>query len=26
VRLDGDICRTTDGAAPGNFLISPVVG
>ena len=26
VRLDGDICRTADGAAPGNFLISPVAG
>jgi len=26
VRLDGDICRTADGAASGNFLISPVVG
>jgi len=26
VRLDGDICRTVDGAASGNFLISPVAG
>ncbi|HTO64987.1 MAG TPA: phosphoribosylglycinamide formyltransferase [Bradyrhizobium sp.] len=26
VRLDGDICRTADGAASGNFLISPVAG
>jgi phosphoribosylglycinamide formyltransferase-1 len=26
VRLDGDICRTVDGAASGNFLISPTVG
>jgi phosphoribosylglycinamide formyltransferase-1 len=26
VRLDGDICRTIVGAAPGNFLISPVAG
>jgi phosphoribosylglycinamide formyltransferase 1 len=26
VRLDGAICRTADGAASGNFLISPVVG
>ena len=24
VRLDGDICRSVDGAASGNFLISPV--
>jgi phosphoribosylglycinamide formyltransferase 1 len=26
VRLDGDICRTADGAASGNFLISPAAG
>ncbi|MBV9979883.1 phosphoribosylglycinamide formyltransferase [Bradyrhizobium sp.] len=26
VRLDGDVCRTADGAASGNFLISPFVG
>jgi phosphoribosylglycinamide formyltransferase-1 len=26
VRLDGDICRTIDGAASGNFLISPLAG
>ena len=26
VRLDGEICRTADGAASGNFLISPVAG
>jgi phosphoribosylglycinamide formyltransferase 1 len=26
VQLDGDICRTADGAASGNFLISPLVG
>jgi phosphoribosylglycinamide formyltransferase 1 len=26
VELDGDICRTADGAAFGNFLISPLVG
>ncbi|MBV8917507.1 phosphoribosylglycinamide formyltransferase [Bradyrhizobium sp.] len=26
VRLDGDVCRTADGAASGNFLISPVAG
>jgi phosphoribosylglycinamide formyltransferase-1 len=26
VRLEGDICRTIDGAASGNFLISPVAG
>lgn len=26
VRLDGEICRTATGAAPGNFLISPAVG
>src|ERR1700758_3992605 len=26
LRLDGDICRTADGAASGNFLISPVAG
>jgi phosphoribosylglycinamide formyltransferase-1 len=25
VRLEGDICRTADGAASGNFLISPFV-
>jgi phosphoribosylglycinamide formyltransferase 1 len=24
VQLDGDVCRTTAAAAPGNFLISPV--
>jgi len=26
VRLEGDICKTIASAAPGNFLISPVVG
>ena len=26
VRLDGDICRMIDGAASGNFLISPLAG
>src|SRR5690349_21280490 len=26
VQLDGDICRIADGAASGNFLISPVAG
>ena len=26
VRLEGDICKTVASAAPGNFLISPVVG
>jgi phosphoribosylglycinamide formyltransferase 1 len=26
VRLDGDVCRTIDGAASGNFLISPLAG
>lgn len=25
VRLDGDLCRTDDGAGVGNFLISPLV-
>jgi phosphoribosylglycinamide formyltransferase-1 len=24
VKLDGDICKTTDSAGSGNFLISPV--
>ena len=26
VRLEGDICKTTAGAASGNFLISPAIG